>query len=116
MLVMGCGASAREKTLRATFVTVNAARDGFTAFDVQHQQQIVADAKTLEAGAAALAAYRQDRERVLALFEGVYHVLAAATFTDDVKTVATLVELAENLQKALDDLKKAATPPPKVTP
>lgn len=107
----GCGASARERMIRTTFVTVNSARDGFTTFDAQHQQQIIDDAKTLDEGKAALAAYRHSRETVLALFESAYHVLAAAVLADDPKSLAILLEVADHLKQALDDLKKAKATP-----
>jgi hypothetical protein len=109
-MLLGCGASAREKTLRATFVTINAARDGFEAFDTQHQQQIVDDAKTLEEGKAAFAAYRHDRERVITAFVATYRVLTAAVLADDAASLEILLEAAKQLQQALDDLKKAKTP------
>ena len=35
--MLACGGSARERTLRATFIATNAARDGFTQFDAEHQ-------------------------------------------------------------------------------
>jgi hypothetical protein len=47
---------------------------------------------------------------VLALFESAYHVLAAAVLTEDAKSLALLLEVADQLKKALDDLKKAKTP------
>jgi hypothetical protein len=107
-LLAGCGMSAREKALRATFVTINSARDGFTKFDAQKQQQIVDDAKTLEEGQAALAAYRKDREKVLGLFEGVYQAFAAAVLAeDDTKTKAGMLAILDKLKEALTALQKS---------
>jgi len=102
--------SARERVLRTTFSSINAARDGFVVYDAQRQQQIVADAKTLEEGKAAFVVYRQSREHVLVLFEGVYHALATALLANDAKSLSVILDAAVQLQKTLDDLKKAAKP------
>jgi hypothetical protein len=101
----GCGASQREKTLRATLIATNAARAGFTKFDADHQQQIVKDATSLEDGKAKLAAYREDRDKVRLLFEAVYEGIAAAMLLDDKAPLTELLKAAENLEAALTKLK-----------
>jgi hypothetical protein len=106
----GCGASARERVIRATFVTINSARDGFTTFDAQHQQQIIDDAKTLDEGKAALVAYRHNRETVLVILVDAYLALSTAVLADDPKSLAILLEVADHLKQAIDDIKKAKAP------
>jgi hypothetical protein len=81
-LVVGCGASQREATLRTSFVTVNAAKDGFAAWDQAHQAALVDEATSLSDGQAKLAAYRASRERVDAAFEVAYRAVAFAAVTD----------------------------------
>jgi cell fate (sporulation/competence/biofilm development) regulator YlbF (YheA/YmcA/DUF963 family) len=108
LALVGCGMSQREKAIRTTFAAVNVAREGFVVFDAKRQQQIVAEAKSLDEGKAALATYRQDRERVFALFEGVYHALAAAVLASDSKSMANMLDVATELGQAIKDLEQAA--------
>lgn len=108
--VLGCGASQREKTLKAAFITVNATRDGFTTFDKDHQQQIVDAAKSLEEGKAALAAYRVERDKMLAVFDDVYRALTAAVVTEDTGSLTAAQKVVDRLKQAYDDLKKVKTP------
>jgi hypothetical protein len=105
LLLSGC-ASQRDKALRATFVSINVASDGFKIYDADHQAAIVAAAKTKDEGATALAEYRRRREPVLLLFGGAYHALAAAILADDAKSFASLLEVWKQLQLTLDDLRK----------
>ena len=107
MAIIGCGASQRETTLKATFVTVNSLRNGFTAFDKAEQQKIVDAAKTTDEGTAGLLAYRERRTKVLAIFDDVYQALAAAVVTEDAPSLAAASQLAAQLKHAYDDLKKA---------
>lgn len=99
--------SQREKALRAAFVTVNVARDGFVTFDRDRQHRIVQDAKTLEEGQAALAAYRTERDKVLAVFDDVYRALTAAVVAEDSPSLGAAQRVIKQLKQALDDLKKA---------
>lgn len=81
---LSCSKSKRTDTLRASVIGVNAARDSFTTWDRQHQQQIVEDAKTREEAEGALTTYRDRRKVVVDGFEIAYRALAvAATQTDD---------------------------------
>jgi hypothetical protein len=114
LALSGCGASARERAIKTAFLATNAARDGFVMFDAQHQLEIVDKAQTKEEGAAALATWRSQRDSVVSLFVVTYYAIsAAATFTDDPKTLASLLETAHRLKIALDALK---APAPKSVP
>lgn len=81
-LVAGCGASQRETTLRTSFVTINAAKDGFASWDQSHQAALVDAATSLSDGQAKLVAYRASRERVDAAFEVAYRAVAFAAVTE----------------------------------
>jgi outer membrane murein-binding lipoprotein Lpp len=90
-LMSACTKSQRVDTLRSTVVSVNAARDGFIAWDREHQQSIVDHAASREDGAAALATYRTKREPIMITFEVAYRALAvAATQTDDLSLKSAL--------------------------
>jgi hypothetical protein len=83
-LAGACTKNERTDTLRASLIAVNAARDGFTTWDRQHQQALAESATTREAGEAALERYREQRKPVISGFEVAYRALAvAATQTDD---------------------------------
>lgn len=99
----GCGASARERTLNATLVTVNAARDGFIEHDRVTQLALVDAAPTREAAVAELAAYRKKREPVVEAFTAAYRALAiAAVLEDDPKSLSNLVLVAQQLAAILE--------------
>lgn len=95
----GCGASQRTNAIHASVIAVDAARDGFVAYDAAHQHQIVDQATSLETGRADLAAYRAKRDPVVNAFIIAYRALAlAATQTDDPSLTAALAKAAELLQ------------------
>jgi hypothetical protein len=101
----GCGATTREKTIHAAFLATNAARDGFTKFDAEHQLDIVDKAQTKEEGRAALDLYRAKRIQIVELFEAAYYAISAAVvLKDDPTSMAHLVEAATKLKAGLDAL------------
>lgn len=98
-----CTHEGRSETLRASLVTVNAARDGLAAWDRQHQQAIADAAKTREQALAEIDAYHQRRQPVLDGFEVCYRAIAlAAVQTDSPSLRAALTAAAE----VLDAVKK----------
>lgn len=95
-LMSACSKSQRADTLHASVVSVNAARDGFVAWDREHQQSIVDHATSHEDGVAALATYRSKRGPIMDTFEVAYRALAvAATQTDDPSLKAALAVSAD---------------------
>lgn len=105
VLLAGCGASARERTLQATLLTVNASRDGFITWDRAAQDAIVADAPDLDTGRAELVAYRDKRAKVVTLFESAYRAIAiAAVLNDDPRSLVNLTTAAGILMTALGEL------------
>lgn len=91
-----------QSELQTSLTVLNAARDGFTAWDDQHQGEIVRAATTLEEGKSELDTYRKKREPVIRGFELAYKTLATAALTPD---TANLLQLAVSLA----DLKTAVT-------
>lgn len=103
----GCTSSQRIDTIRNSLVAVNAARDGFTAWDGQHQRDLVKRAATRVEAEAAIAAYHQGRQPVLDGFELAYRLLAlAATQNDDPSLNAALLQVS-----TIVDLVKRLTSP-----
>jgi hypothetical protein len=100
MALSACNRSQRVDTIRTTLLAVNAARDGFTSWDSQHQQVIVGGATTRDAAQQALDAYRNERKPVADGFELAYRTLAvAATQTDDFSLKAALSTASDLIDK-----------------
>jgi len=98
---VSCTKNRRQETLHDSIVAVNAARDGLTAWDRNHQQEIVDKATSREDGEAQLAAYRERRKTVADSFELAYRLIAvAATQNDDPSLKAALTAAAEIVDAA----------------
>lgn len=111
-ILAGCGASTRTKTLQATLVTANTARDTFLAWDSAHQQAIVASATSLDDGKAKLAEYRGKRAKVVEAFEVAYHAIAVATILkDDPTSLANATKALGDLTAILGELTAAGGKP-----
>lgn len=111
-VLAGCSASARESTIKGTFVTVNAARDGFLAYDRAHEMSLVAHCDPavesrdacvakVAASTAALAEYQAKRAKVDGLFVGAYHSIAAAELLNTEQTVASMIAAAAQVYAAV---------------
>jgi len=104
-----CGASQRQKTLRATFATVNAACDGLEAWDRTRQEQIVAAADptkvTKEFVRAQLDAHRAEMDKVYGACTVAYRLIAAASMSDDGRSLQTATEEAHKVIDAVKQLK-----------
>ncbi len=79
-----------QAQLQTSLTLLNAARDGFVAYDDTHQHDIVKDATSLEQGQTELEVYRKKREYVLRGFEVAYKSLAAAALKPTVDNLAVL--------------------------
>jgi hypothetical protein len=91
MMQSACTKSQRTDTLRTSLISLNAARDGFTSWDREHQQQIVDQSASRDEALKALETYRDRRKTVADGFEVAYRALAlAATQTDDPSLNAAL--------------------------
>jgi hypothetical protein len=87
-LHLGCGASARQKTLFATLATLDGAETGLVAFDQKYQDGIVAacrnDSSCTEAiGHTRLVDYRAKRDVAVKAITAAYVVLGQAFSLDN---------------------------------
>lgn len=103
-LVFACGASAREKTIKTTYVAVNAAATGFVAFDKKHQLDVVAQAKDRATAEAELAAWRAKQADVERAVSAAFRAIAAAAIANDDPSVAGMLQAATVLSGLLHDL------------
>ena len=84
IVLCGCGASSRETTIKTSLIALQTANGAFLAYDKTHQEQIAQTAPSLEAGRAALAAYRAKADLVHKAFVVAATATGvAATLNDD---------------------------------
>lgn len=107
VIASSCGPDAKQAALRSTLTGLNAARDGFTTWDDQKQQRIVAEATSLDDGKQKLNAYREERVVVLTGFELAYKVLAVAALDPSWSTIkqaiAAVADVYETIRKLAGD-------------
>lgn len=105
----GCGASARERTIKTTLAAVNETRVAFVVFDRGAQSAIVATAQSFEQGAAALQAYRAKRELVVDAFSFAYRAIATAATLNDERSLTEMISAAAGIVGAVRDFKERAS-------
>lgn len=99
-----CGPNKRAQTITVALTSVNAARDGFLAWDASHQKALVDSATSREEAEASVAHYYERRKPVTDMLVLVYRALAvAATQNDEYSLSAALGKSAE-LLTALHEL------------
>jgi hypothetical protein len=103
-LMLGCGATSREKTISSTLIAANASRDAFVAYDGQHQQLLIDESKTKPEAVAKLAEYRVEQAKVESLFGGVYRAVALAAVLDADQSLSGLLSAAGLLRDELKAL------------
>lgn len=101
----GCSGSQRQKTIKATLISTNAARDGFIEWDRIHQLRIVEQATTREEAEVKLKSYRAARVFVVSLFETVYRSLAIAATDTEETSLQEAMRQVRKLLKAIEALK-----------
>lgn len=103
-LLLGCGTTAREKTISTTLTAIKAADAAFRAWDAQHQHIIVIEAKDEPSGRAALDAYRTKQLEIERLFTATYAATATAATVENDQTLQGLIAAALLLSKQLHAL------------
>lgn len=101
-----CTSHGRQDTIHATYLTTNAARDAFVAWDKQHQAEIVAGATSHDDGIAKLSAYHEKRAEVADLFVKMYQSIVAAQEANDDLTVTTMVNLMLTVKTTVETFTK----------
>lgn len=98
-LSFGCGASARQDTLRAAIATVTGTEQAMIAYDKVHQTEIASDTKlTPEQRHEALTAYRATRDKAEIVVDAAWRALGiAGPLSDDLSLAGVkqaLIDLA----------------------
>lgn len=104
VLLVGCGANSKQRTLKTTLVTINTVRDGFSAWDDSNQTEIVNNASSADEANGQLAEYRRKRESVLVGFALAYEALATASLDLTEANFLLAIKQAQVLYKLIINL------------
>ena len=91
VVMVACGAAARQRTITTALVTVDTAEASFIAFDGPHQLDIVAQALNRDDATEKLALYRKGRARFNLAMKAAYAAIRTAAQLDDDHSVAGMV-------------------------
>lgn len=109
LAIAACGSSAREKTLHATLVSLDATSAAFVSWDASKQDAIVAAATSEADGIAKLTAYKASRAKLVGYLEAAYRTLAAAAVLDgSADGLSKAVSAAAQVAAAWDALRGGA--------
>lgn len=103
-----CGASARDKAIKGTLVSLNATGDGVLEYSRRREAAIVAAATSEADGQAKLATFREHVDRVMAVLGLAYHALEVAV--DKGTPLDRAMKLATEVAAAAAALKEDTSP------
>lgn len=108
-LHLGCGASARQKTLTSTLVGLDSAEIGIVTFNKDYEDKIIADCRddstcTEAIGHARLLAYRASRDQIVTALKAAYAMLGQAFVLDTDASMANVVAAAAVIATQLNAL------------
>jgi hypothetical protein len=110
-MIIACGASVRQQTLKTMLAGATTAQAGFIAWNGEQLDHIAETAPSFEEGLAAIAEHEKTVSPVVKGFEVVYRTIAAAALLDeDQKSLMSAVGAFEQLRLALKTLTKGALP------
>lgn len=115
--IVSCGPGAREKTLSTTWNVTKALEDGFYAWDLKHQEQLLREAPDEPTFEAQITAYRAARERaqVRDAFIVVYRLIGLASINTSTPLPDVIAALAK-LKAAIEALQSIASQPESSSP
>lgn len=107
-LALGCGAAARQRTIRLTYESANIVDDQLRAFTEVRAKEIVdagkAAGKTKEQTGAELDAFLAKANKAHASVNAVLRMVAAAAALDDDKSLKTLLSVAKMMMDEMKEL------------
>lgn len=106
MGLSGCTKNTRVETLQVTKLGLDAAKDGFDAWNAQHEMEIADDPKltSKEAYTAAITAYRTARKKVIDALTLAYQLYSTATAQNDAPSLSAAVGQAAVLYQGIKTL------------
>lgn len=109
LVLVACGPSARQQTLRTMLTGATAAQAGFIAWNGEQLDHIAETAQTAELGMDAIEAHEKAVEPVVKAFEVVYRAIAQAALVDS-EPLTSAVGAFEELRAALKKLTNGRLP------
>lgn len=107
-LIVACGASARQKTIRVTYETISVGLVELPHYVTTHGKAIVDEAKakgeTKEQASAELEAFLAKAMHADATVKAAANMCVAAAVLDDDRSLAALLKVAAMVQAELKDL------------
>jgi hypothetical protein len=111
LVLLACGPSTRQQTLRTMLTATTAAQAGFISWNGSQLNHIAETAPSYEQGMAEIAELEKSVSPVVKGFEVVYRTIAAAALLDeDQKSLMSAIGAFEQLRLALKTLTKGALP------
>lgn len=99
-----CGASARQKTINATYASANLAGPEIASYSREHEEEIRKSATSAEDAKAKLTEFRAKVDHATTTLDGVYRAIAAAAALNDDVSLASLTQAAVILMTELREL------------
>jgi hypothetical protein len=93
-LVTSCSAGARDKALRAAYVSAQASSTALTTYDAAHQADLVTAAPDRATGETALATWRERRHVAELAIGTLYRAIAAAAVINDDQSLQAMITAA----------------------
>ena len=107
-LILGCGAAARQRTIRLTYEAANIADEQLRAFTEVHAKEIVdvghAAGKTKEQTGIEQDAFLAKANKVHVTVNAVLRMVAAAAALNDDKSLAAMLSIAKIMSDELKEL------------
>jgi hypothetical protein len=103
-LLVACGASQREKTIRSTFAAANIAADSLVGFARAREEAIFEAGTSKEAVEADIKAFRSKVDHVERAIAAVWRMTAAAAIANDEPSLSALLKIAGVLWTELKEL------------
>ena len=104
LVVGGCAASTREKSIATTLTAVDVAAQGLEAYDRPHELALLEESTSQEEFDHKLAAYHEKRERARSAIDGAYRAVAAAAALNNDPSLVSMLSAAALVQQELRDL------------
>lgn len=99
-----CGASARQTTIRDTYIALKAADTAFGQYDADHRTQIVTHATSHENGVALLNEWDGTADKVTRDTKAAFAALGAAATVNDDQSLASMLAAALIVKTELETL------------
>jgi hypothetical protein len=110
-ILSGCASSQRTDTLKAALVTVDAARDGFLAYDGPHLLELARSGPDKVTASAAVTAYQLKRAATVdKAFAAAYRSIAIAQTLNDQPSLEGVQSAITQVYAAYEALKETEKP------